>query len=37
MPRIEAKCALMPELANPEHFQPLGSSAATTSYKPLKR
>jgi uncharacterized ferritin-like protein (DUF455 family) len=31
-PRIEAKCALMPELDNPEHFQPLGSSAATTSY-----
>ena len=34
MPRIEAKCALMPELPNPEHFQPLGSSAATTSYEP---
>jgi uncharacterized ferritin-like protein (DUF455 family) len=32
MPRIEAKCALMPELANPEHFKPVGSSAATTSY-----
>ena len=33
-PRIEAKRASMPELANPEHFQPLGSSAATTSYAP---
>lgn len=32
LPRIEEKCALMPVLANPEHFQPLGSSAATTSY-----
>jgi uncharacterized ferritin-like protein (DUF455 family) len=32
LPRIEAKCAAMPALANPEHFQPLGSSAATTSY-----
>ncbi len=32
MPRIGAKCALMPELDNPEHFQPLGASAATTSY-----
>lgn len=30
--RIEAKCATMPALPNPEHFQPLGSSAATTSY-----
>ncbi len=34
LPRIEAKCALMPALANPEHFIPLGSSAATTSYQP---
>lgn len=32
LPRIEEKCARMPALANPEHFQPLGSSAATTSY-----
>jgi hypothetical protein len=32
LPRIEAKCARMPELAHPEHFQPLGSSAATRSY-----
>lgn len=32
MPRIEAKCATMPALSNPEHFQPCGSSAATTSY-----
>jgi uncharacterized ferritin-like protein (DUF455 family) len=32
LPRIEAKCAHMPALANPEHFKPLGSSAATTSY-----
>jgi uncharacterized ferritin-like protein (DUF455 family) len=32
LPRIEAKCAAMPALANPQHFQPLGSSAATTSY-----
>ena len=32
LPRIEAKCARMPALSNPEHFQPLGSSAATTSY-----
>ena len=32
LPRIEAKCARMPGLANPEHFKPLGSSAATTSY-----
>ena len=32
MPRIEAKCAQMPALAHPEHFKPLGSSAATTSY-----
>ena len=32
LPRIEAKCARMPALANPEHFQPLGSSAATRSY-----
>jgi uncharacterized ferritin-like protein (DUF455 family) len=30
--RIEAKCALMPPLANPQFFRPLGSSAATTSY-----
>jgi len=30
--RIEDKCAKMPALPNPEHFQPLGSSAATTSY-----
>jgi hypothetical protein len=30
--RIEAKCALMPPLANPQHFQPHGSSAATISY-----
>ncbi|MCX6927186.1 MAG: DUF455 family protein, partial [Verrucomicrobia bacterium] len=33
LPRIEAKCARMPELASPEHFKPLGSSAATTSYE----
>jgi uncharacterized ferritin-like protein (DUF455 family) len=32
MQRIEAKCARMPALANPEHFKPLGSSAATSSY-----
>jgi uncharacterized ferritin-like protein (DUF455 family) len=32
LPRIEAKCAMMPVLANPEHFKPLGSSAATASY-----
>lgn len=32
LPRIEAKCARMPELAHPEHFQALGSSAATLSY-----
>ena len=32
MERIEAKCARMPALANPEHFLPLGSSAATTAY-----
>jgi uncharacterized ferritin-like protein (DUF455 family) len=32
LPRIEAKCARMPALAHPEHFKPLGSSAATTSY-----
>lgn len=32
LPRIEAKCARMPGLANPEYFKPLGSSAATTSY-----
>ena len=32
LPRIEAKCARMPALPNPQHFQPLGSSAATTSY-----
>jgi uncharacterized ferritin-like protein (DUF455 family) len=31
--RIEEKCATMPALANPEHFRPLGSSAATTSYE----
>jgi len=30
--RIEAKCAHMPDLAHPEHFQALGSSAATRSY-----
>jgi uncharacterized ferritin-like protein (DUF455 family) len=30
--RIGEKCARMPALANPEHFQPLGSSAATASY-----
>ena len=32
LPRIEAKCTRMPALANPEHFQQLGSSAATLSY-----
>ncbi len=32
LPRIEEKCAKMPALPHPEHFQPLGSSAATTSY-----
>lgn len=32
MKRIKAKCAWMPSLANPEHFKPLGSSAATSSY-----
>lgn len=32
LPRIEAKCARMPAPAHPEHFQPLGSSAATRSY-----
>jgi Protein of unknown function (DUF455) len=32
LPRIEAKCALMPKLGRPEYFKPLGSSAATTSY-----
>jgi len=32
LPRIEAKCAKMPAVGNPEHFKPLGSSAATTSY-----
>lgn len=32
LPRIEALCAKMPALARPEHFKPLGSSAATTSY-----
>jgi uncharacterized ferritin-like protein (DUF455 family) len=32
LPRIEAKCARMPELPHPEHFQPIGSSAATLSY-----
>jgi uncharacterized ferritin-like protein (DUF455 family) len=30
--RIEARCALMPPLANPQHFQPHGSSAASLSY-----
>jgi hypothetical protein len=30
--RIEAKCAKMPALTHPEHFKPLGSSAATASY-----
>jgi uncharacterized ferritin-like protein (DUF455 family) len=30
--RIEAKCAKMPTLNHPEHFRPLGSSAATASY-----
>lgn len=32
LPRIEARCARMPAVAHPEFFQPLGSSAATTSY-----
>jgi uncharacterized ferritin-like protein (DUF455 family) len=32
LPRIEARCAQMTALAHPEFFQPLGSSAATTSY-----
>ncbi len=32
LPRIEAKCRNMPAVARPEHFKPLGSSAATTSY-----
>lgn len=32
LPRIEARCAAMPALAHPEHFQPIGSSAATTAY-----
>jgi len=32
MKRIEAKCGRMPSLAHPEHFKPLGSSAATSSY-----
>ncbi len=32
LPRMEAKCAQMPALAHPEHFKPMGSSAATTSY-----
>ena len=32
LPRIETKCARMPQLAHPEHFQALGSSAATRSY-----
>ena len=32
LPRIEARCANMPAVGNPEHFKPLGSSAATTSY-----
>ena len=30
--RIEAKCGRMPAPAHPEHFQALGSSAATASY-----
>ncbi len=33
LPRIEVKCSGMPALAAPEHFRPLGSSAATVSYK----
>lgn len=33
LPRLEAKCALMPDLACPEFFKPLGSSAATVSYE----
>lgn len=33
LPRIEVKCALMPALPHPEHFRPLGSSAATLSYR----
>jgi len=28
---IEAKVKQMPVMANPQHFQPLGSSAATAS------
>ena len=32
LPGIEEKCARMPALPHPEHFQPLGSSAATSSY-----
>lgn len=32
LPRIGEKCARMPALPHPEHFQPLGSSAATASY-----
>ena len=32
LPRIEAKCAGMPPLAHPEHFKPVGSSAATIAY-----
>lgn len=32
MQRIEAKCACMPALANPQFFKPLGSSAATMAY-----
>lgn len=32
LPRIEARCARMPALSRPEFFQPIGSSAATTSY-----
>ena len=35
--RIEAKCRRMPALMNPEHFQPLGSSAATASYGTVGR
>lgn len=33
LPRIEAKCERMPALPHPEHFQALGSSAATSSYQ----
>lgn len=32
LPRIEARCAQMPAVVRPEFFQPVGSSAATTSY-----